>query len=81
MPIKVVKKNIIKDIIVFALLGLIFFLILYFKQGLAFTVITFYLYSSGAGFFYWACVFPNHDTDLSEQSSIEETKLSDWGEH
>lgn len=53
------------------------------QQGVIFAIISLYLYSFGCGFAYWACVFPNHDTDLSHQSSIDQVKNgeNDWGAH
>ena len=77
------EESSLKQIHIFFAMILGFSIILYLKQGLLFTLISLYLYSSGCGFAYWACVFPNHDTDLAEQSSIDEvmSKESDWGEH
>jgi len=40
-----------------------------------------YIFSVGSGLTYWGCVFPNHDTDLSEQSDKIRAKNVDWGEH
>ena len=57
--------------------------VVWFRHGLSFAIVSMYLYSFGVGFVYWACTFPNHDTDMSEQSSLDEvlSKDADWGEH
>lgn len=67
----------------FAILAAIVVTSVYLFQGLLFALITTYLYSFGVGFMYWACVFPNHDTDDTEQASMEEVikNGADWGEH
>jgi fatty acid desaturase len=53
----------------------------YSQWGFFAALLGMYLYSFGLGLVYWGCTFPNHDTDLSEQSNIDESKDSDWGEH
>jgi len=69
--------------VIFGAIGLALFALVAFKQGLGFAMISIYLYSCGVGFAYWACVFPNHDTDLSEQSNVDDVVKNgaDWGEH
>ncbi|RYZ81756.1 MAG: hypothetical protein EOP04_23385 [Proteobacteria bacterium] len=67
----------------FGILAIILITTLYVYQGLFFALITTYLYSFGVGFMYWACVFPNHDTDDTEQTCVEDVVKNgtDWGEH
>ena len=66
-------------------LGVVFMLALfvYIYQGFQLMVVSLYACSTGMGLMYWACVFPNHDTELAEHSSVEDvrTKATDWGEH
>jgi len=50
-------------------------------HGVAFTLLSMWLYGVGSGFMYWGLTFPNHDTELSEHTTVEEAKNLDWGEH
>jgi len=72
-----------KPFLIFGLIILALGTLIFIYQGMWFTLASLYLYSFGVGFLYWANVFPNHDTDMSEQSSIADVvkKGSDWGEH
>jgi fatty acid desaturase len=62
-------------------MGLVLMAILYQLHGLLTMIACFYIYCAAIGFLYWALVFPNHDTELSAQSSRDDVKGSDWGEH
>lgn len=55
--------------------------ILAYSHGILFALVSLYIYSSAVGISYWACVFPNHDTDMSEQSNVDDVKGTDWGVH
>jgi fatty acid desaturase len=53
------------------------------NYGFIYAFLSMYLYSFGLGFAYWACVFPNHDTYASKQSTIKDVQGEhpDWGVH
>jgi len=50
-------------------------------QGILRTLLGVYLYSFGFGLLYWAAVFPNHETEKSQHSSINHVKDTDWLVH